>query len=145
MPSSIKPVTKGQWLLTIQGLDFYWETFSGLKDRTQTSDYSDGLTNRLYKLHGPRVMEDMTFTKAFDPVKDKPIVKYWKDFCQAENNATTASVTPIKYCPTPEPIGPALILYGVTPIAFEGFEVDKKSNEVEPLTLIITAEEWNYD
>jgi hypothetical protein len=144
MPRTIKPVTRQQWIVTIKGIDCYWETCSGLEETAQTSEYSDGLSNRLYKLQGPRSISDITFTKAFDPVADQPIVNYWKTYCQGEADPVTASVTPIKYCPTPEPIGSSLILYGVMPITLRGFEVDKKSTDISTLELVISVEEWTY-
>lgn len=145
MPGRFSPITKQAWLLTIKAIDSPWETFSGLDDKVSTSDYSDGLSNRIFKLHGPRTLENFTFTKAFDPIKDKPIVKYWKDFCQSENKSTTASIVPVKYCPRVEPMGPALILFGVVPVSFKGFEVDKKSSDVSTLELVISAEDWSYE
>jgi hypothetical protein len=138
------PITKTQFLVTLKGLDYYWETFSGLDDQAQTSDYSDGLSNRVYKLVGPRTLQDMTLTKAFDPLRDKPIIDWHRNYCDGVNASETVSITPVRYCPKPEPIGAALILYGVKPVGLKGFEVDKKSNDIVMLTLAIIADDYTY-
>lgn len=139
-----KPVTKTQFLVTIKGLDFYWETFSGIDDQAQISEYSDGLSNRTYSLVGPRKLAEMTLTKAFDPTADKPIVDWYRNYCEGTSEPETISVTPVRYCPNPEPIGAALILYGVKPVNLKGFEVDKKSNDVVPLSLSVIADDYKY-
>ncbi len=138
------PITKTQWLVTIKGLDYYWETFSGVEDQAQTSKYSDGLGNRTYTLVGPRDLQDMTLTKAFDPVRDKVIVDWYKNYCPGQGLEETISITPVRYCPNPEPIGPSVILYGVKPTNLKFAEVDKKSNDVSVLTLGIAADEYQY-
>jgi len=140
------PTTKGNWLVTIEGFDYYWETFSGLEDIANTSEYSDGLGNRIYKLVGRRQIGDMTMTKAFDPVNDKPIVDFWKGYCESrESVAKTVSIVPVRYCPDPEPVGATLILYGFKPISLKGFEVDKKSGDINPLALGFIADDWKYE
>lgn len=146
MPSTIAPITRQAWLLSIKGLDFTWETFSGVSENSATSEFSDGISNRLYKLQGPRSLDDFTFEKPFDPVRDKQIVDFWKNYCSGETEPTTASVTPVRYCPTPEqvPGSAILILYGVVPIQFSAFQVDRKSSDVSMLTLVVSAEEWAY-
>lgn len=142
--ATTQPITRSQFLLTISDLDFYWETFSGLRDTAQTSEYSDGLGNRTYKLVGRRTLEDMTLSKAFDPVADVPIIEFWQKYCQGQGVDKICSVTPVQYCPEPEPIGAALILYGFRPISLQGFEVDKKSSDVTMLTLGFVADSWKY-
>ena len=147
MPSTIRPTTRGNWLLQITALDFYFETFSGLNETTSTSEFSDGLSNRLYKLQGPRSLDDFTFTKAFDPIADKAIISYWKNWCEGETEKTTASIVPVRYCPTAEPLpgAPKLTLFGVFPISLQGWDVDKKSSDVSMLTLVVSAEDWSYE
>jgi hypothetical protein len=139
------PITKTQYLVIIKGLDFYWETFSGIDDKAQTSKYSDGLGNRTYTLVGPRELADMTLTKAFDPVRDKVLVDWYRTYCAGVKTDETISVTPVRYCPNPEPLGSSLILYGVKPISLKGFEVDKKSNDISILTMGIAADDYAYN
>jgi len=140
------PTTKGSWLVTLEGFDTYWETFSGLNDVANTSEYSDGLGNRIYKLIGRRAIADMELTKAFDPIADKTIITYWKSYCFGRDTVEkTVSIVPVRYCPDPEPLGPTLILYGFKPLFLKGFEVDKKSGDVNTLALGFIADDWKYE
>lgn len=138
------PITKSQYLVTVEGLEQYWDTFSGIKDVAQTSEYSDGLGNRTYKIVGRRNVEDVSLSKAFDPIADATILTYWQNYCQARGVDKTISVTPVKYCPEPEPLGATFILYGVKPIRLEVATADKKSGDVETLVLSFIYDSWRY-
>lgn len=147
MGATQNPITQQQYLVTVKGIDSFWEKFSGIKDKADTTEWNDGLSNRKYKLVGPRTLEDMTLEKAFDPVADKPIVEFWRTYCDGndrQQGGITISVTPVTYCPEVEPIGPSTIIYGVRPIEFEGFEVDKKSNDISMLKLTFIGDDWEY-
>jgi hypothetical protein len=145
MPATINPTTKAGFLVQMDGLDTYWETFSGVDDKAQTSEWSDGLSNRVYKLIGPRNASDVTLGKAFDPENDKAIVDWYLNFCDGVTEAKTISVTPVRYCPEPEPRGSALTFYGVKPSGLKGFEADKKSNDVSTLELTCIVDSWEYN
>jgi hypothetical protein len=140
------PITRSQFLMQAFGLDFYWETFSGLDDQTQVTEYSDGLSNRTYPLMGPRKMNEMTLTKSFNPLAsaDGAIIQWYKDFCQDNGLQHTVVIAPIRYCPQIELIGPQLTLYGAKPIGLKGFEADKKSQDVSMLELRLIADDWAY-
>ena len=144
MPARFQAIAKSQFVCTIKGVDTHWETFSGVDEATQTSRYSDGLSNRLYPLMGPRSLADMVLTKAFDPIKDRAIVDFYRSYCQGQERDITMSVTPVKYCPDSEPIGAGVTLYGVQIVSFKGFEVDKKSNDPSMISLTVIAEDYTY-
>jgi len=137
------PIVRSQFLMQAFGLDFFWETFSGLDDQTQITEYSDGISNRTYSLMGPRKLQEMSLTKPFAPIEDAPLIKWFKDFCQ-EGMQHTVVIAPVKYCPTLTVYGPELTLYGAKPIGLKGFEADKKSQDVSMLELRIIADEWTY-
>lgn len=144
MAATIRPITQQQYLVTIKGIDSYWEKFSGIQDEAETTEYNDGLSNRKYKLVGPRELGDMDLEKAFDPIADKVIVDWWLNYCDGNEEDITISVTPVTYCPEVEPLGPTMIVYGVKPTALEGFEVDKTSNDISMLKLTFIGDTWNY-
>jgi hypothetical protein len=96
-------------------------------------------------LIGPKKASDVTLGKAFDPELDKPIVDWYLKFCDGMSEPKTISVTPVRYCPEPEPRGAALTLYGVKPSGLKGFEADKKSNDVSTLELTFIVDTWGYD
>ncbi|PHJ59597.1 hypothetical protein VF14_08995 [Nostoc linckia z18] len=144
MAATANPITQQQFLVTIKGIDSYWEKFSGIKDKADTTDYNDGLSNRKFKLVGPRELEEMDLEKAFDPIADKPIIDFWRNYCDDNKDVITISITPVTYCPEVEPIGPSVIVYKARPTALEGFEVDKKSNDISMLKLTFIADDWEY-
>lgn len=145
MPKKLKPIAQNQFLVTFEGLDAYWETFSGLSDEADSSEYTDGLSNRQMKLIGPRQIGEIDLTKPFDPESDKAIVDWFKTWCDGSSDPITVSVTPVRYCPDPEPIGPALSLFGCRPTKLEGFEADKKSSDVSEITLSFTVDDYAYN
>lgn len=144
MPATAKPITQQQYLVTVKGIDTYWTSFNGIKDKAETTKWNDGLSNRTYKLVGPRELEDMELEKAFDPVADKVIVDWWLNYCDGKDEAITISVTPVTYCPEVEPIGPSVIIYGCRPVELEGFEVKKTSNDIAMLKLKFIGDTWSY-
>ncbi len=144
MGATTNPITQQQFLVTIKGIDSYWEKFSGIEDKADTTDYNDALSNRKYKLVGPRELGDMDLEKAFDPVADKPIVDYWLKYCDGNKEVITISITPVTYCPEVEPIGPSLIVYNVRPTQLKGFEVDKTKNDISMLKLTFIGDTWEY-
>lgn len=145
MPAQLIPIQRSQFLVTLKGIDCYWEKFSGIEDEAQTSEYSDGLSNRLFTLVGPRKLNDMTLEKAFDPIADKAVIDWFRTYCMGRDLEETISVTPVAYCPNPEPLGPSLILYGVRPISVKFAEADKQSNDVVTLELGIAADDYSYE
>lgn len=140
-----RPIQTSQFTVQKDGLPgIYFDTFSGLKDTSQTSDYSDGISNRIYKLFGRKEIDDMTLGKAFDPLMDTTLIKYYKQWCSGVNAATVLSITPIRNCPKPEKIGPVLTLYGVEPISLSFADVDRKSTETSRIELVFVAADWSY-
>lgn len=146
MAVSFIPITKSEFLITISGIDQYWETFSGIKDTAVVTEYNDGLTNRSFQRTGRRKLEQMTIAKGFDPEIDRDIISYWKQYRQGRNRRTeqTIAITPVEYVPDPEPIGSTLILYGVKPIGFEGFDVDRNSTDISKLVITFIADDYEY-
>lgn len=138
------PIVRSQFLMQAFGLDFFWETFSGLDDQTQVTEYSDGISNRTYSLMGPRKLQEMSLTKPFSPDDDAPLIVWFKEFCQEGSLQHTVVISPVKYCPNLTLYGPSLTLYGAKPIALKGFEADKKSQDVSMLELRLIADEWSY-
>jgi hypothetical protein len=141
----VTTLTKNGFLVTLKGVDTYWVTCSGVKDRAQTSDHSDGLSNRVYQRIGPRKLEPITLTKEFDPIKDAPILDWWRTYCDGTTKSETMSIVPIKYCPKVETIGKGFTLYGCRPVELNGPEADKKSADAAMLEIVLIADDWEYN
>jgi hypothetical protein len=138
------PIARSQYLVTLKSVDAYWQSFSGLSDEAQTTQYSDGLGNRTYTLVGARQAQNVTLTKAFDPVADKQTIDWYKNYCAGTDQELTISVVPVKYCPEPEPIGPSLILYGCKPVSLKFGEADKTSNDVSMIEISFAVDLYEY-
>lgn len=145
MPATKNPTTKAGFLVQIEGIDTYWETFSGIEDEAQTSEWSDGLSNRVYRQVGPRSAKDVTLGKAFDPEQDQPIIDWYLTYCEGTTETKTISITPVQYCPEPEPRGASITLYGVKPTGIKFGEADKKSNDVSTLEITCIVDDWEYN
>jgi hypothetical protein len=146
MPTSFLPITKSEYLVSVSGIDQYWETFSGIKDSSVVTEYNDGLANRSFQRPGRRKLEEMTLGKGFDPELDAELISYWKQYRTGRNRRTeqTIAIVPVEYTPDPEPIGKTIIIYGVKPISFEGFEVDRNSADVSKLMLKFIADDYEF-
>jgi hypothetical protein len=138
-------LTKAGFLVTLKGVDTYWVTCSGIDDEAQTSEHSDGLSNRVFHQVGPRKLKPITLGKEFDPAKDAAIVSWWRSYVEGQTQSETISITPVRYAPDPQPIGASITVYGVKPTSLKGFEADKKSNDASMLTLGLIADDWEYN
>jgi hypothetical protein len=145
MSIKVVPITEADYLVQIVGFGTgFWETFSGLNDSANSVDYSDGQRNRLYKLVGPRQIDDVTLTKPFNPVDDKNIVDWWRAWCNSTGEELTVSVQPVRYCPEPTPYGEPIILLGCKPAGLSIGKVDKKSNNVSTLELKLSVDDYTF-
>lgn len=144
----INPIAKNQFLVTMQDLTCYFQTFSGIDDSTQTSEYSDGFSNRVYPLLGPRTLAEVSLSKAYEPETDDEIINLWKNFRMRRGNdinsrGYTVTVQPVEYAPDPLPIGAPFIIYGFMPIKFQLIDADKRSQDVSMLMLGGRANDWS--
>jgi hypothetical protein len=144
MAPKVTPQVQANWLVTLKGFDIFATKFQGFDDNAQVNDYNDGLSNRTFKMLGPRTLAEMTLMFPFDVVKCKPLVTWWQTYCDGFTDGEIVTVTPVKYCPNIEPSGPTLNLFNVRPVALSGFEVDKTSQAVNELSLRFIADDWKY-
>ncbi|HEY9835421.1 MAG TPA: phage tail protein [Vampirovibrionales bacterium] len=137
------PITEGDYLVTIEGIaQAYWETFSGVSDTTQVTEYSDGRSNRLHKLIGPRQVENVTLTKPYNPIQDKAIIEWWRKWCSANGEEVTITVQPVRYCPDPINHGTATTMLGCKPTSLKYGNVDKKSANISMLELVFAVDDY---
>lgn len=145
MAKKFTPITESHHLMTLSGLDFYFNVFSGLNDSAKLAEYSDGLSNRLRDIPTLRKMGEMTLAKDFDPINDSALIDYYVDFITDVTVAgKTISITPIKYSPDPTPIGKSLILYDIQPYGIEMMKADRKSTNIATFMLKFVASDFKY-
>jgi len=141
----IDPVTRADFLVIVQGLQSYWQSFSGVDDQSQTSVFSDGFDRRMYDRVGPRKLQPITLTKGYDPDQDDAIVDFWNAQQSAPrgNQGVTVSVQPVQYLPDPQNLGTPVVLFGFRPTQFKGWEADKTSQDTSLLTLVGVISNWS--
>lgn len=139
---SIRPITNSQWKVSfsIAGSEYYFTTFSGVKDTAQTSTYADGQSSIIYNLRGPRQLQQMTLSTPFDPDVHRNLVTWWKEYtCEF----VTLQIVP-QDCNSNALDGTITVLDAqVTSISFA--QVDRTSSNVSMLELGFVANEFIYD
>ena len=144
MPTRLKPLTQAEFLVTVAGVDGYFTKCSGLEEKFDTSEYSDGLSRRLRKLRGPGQIEDVELTKAFDPEADSAIVTLCQEYCDLETDLTI-TVQPCKRCGEIRQYGnKKLTLLGCKIVGIKGFEADATSNDVSELSITLSVDDWSW-
>ena len=63
----IIPIPKSSFIVTISGMETIWTTFSGVVDTAESGQYANGTGNRIYKVVGPRAIDDVTLSAPYDP------------------------------------------------------------------------------
>jgi hypothetical protein len=137
------PITEADWLVTIEGIsEAFWQTFSGISDSTGVTEYSDGQSNRLHKLIGPRQVENVTLTKPYNPIGDKALIEWWKRWCSANGEEVTITVQPVRYCPNAIPYGATTTMLGCKPSSLKYGNVDKTSANIAMIELIFCVDDY---
>lgn len=144
MVTRLRPVSKSEFLVTIANLQGYWTQFSGIDDSHETSEYSDGISNRKRTVRGQAKAADVTLSKPFDPELDAAIVDFYKNWCE-QDDELSISVQPIKRCGGIEQRGNRkLTMQGCKLLGLKGFEVDSDSGDVSMLELSISVDDWSF-
>lgn len=91
------PFTSADWLCTIGSVPGYFSKFSGVKKKFSRAQYSDGLSNiKRVAMSGAIEYENVTISKAFDPIKDDGLMIWLSQHECGEPFDT--SVIPVKRC-----------------------------------------------
>ena len=138
------PITKADFLVTVQGLRAYWQTFSGIDDQARTSEFSDGFSKRMQDRVGSRKVQPITLTKGYDPEQDEELIAYWRAEYQARRGGQgrTVVIQPVEYIPEPESIGTSFTLFNFRPTQFKIAEADKTSQDTAMVTLVGVYSDW---
>lgn len=138
MARALKPITKASFLMTVEGINLYWTTFSGVSDSAETGQYAQGTGNRIFKVVGPRSIEDVELSSPYDPAISQEVEQFWLDYnCQP----LTITIQPVQ-CDGITASGAAYILEGAQLQALTVAEADRESGDVGTITLKLTVNEW---
>jgi hypothetical protein len=136
----IVPIPKSAFIVTISGMETIWTQFSGIVDTAESGQYANGTGRRIYKVVGPRALDDVTLTAPYDPVLAHAIEQIWSDYncefitiviqpttCNGENSNSTPYV-----------------LNGCQLTSLTVAEMDRESGDVGTIELVFTVNSWNY-
>lgn len=138
MARSLKPITKSAFLMTVEGINIYWTRFSGITDSAETGQYAEGTGNRIFKVVGPRSIEDVELSAPYDPEVSAGIEAFWLDYnCQP----LTVTIQPVQ-CDGESANGAAYILEGAQLQSLTVAEADRESGDVGEITLKLTVNQW---
>lgn len=134
----LKPITKAGFIVYVEGVDLFWTTFSGINDTAETGTYANQTGNRIFKVVGPRTLDDMELSSPYDPVLAQQAEQFWLDYqCQF----LSITVQPVE-CDGVTNVGPAYIIEGAQLSSLQVAEVDRESGDVGVITLSFTANSW---
>jgi hypothetical protein len=138
----LKPITQSSFIVTITGenLQFpaIWTTFSGVNDSADNSTYPNPTGNRIFKVVGPRTLDDLTISAPYDPDLAAIVEEIWLNYqCQF----LTIIVQPTN-CDGATPFGQPYIMDGCQLTSLNVAEVDRESGSVATIELGFTANSW---
>ena len=81
----IVPIPKSAFIVTVNGMETIWTTFSGIVDTAESGQYANGTGNRIYKVVGPRAIDDVTLAAPYDPAFAHTIEQIWSDYDSTYN------------------------------------------------------------
>lgn len=138
----LKPITKASYVVFINGVELYFTTFSGISDTAQTGSYANGTGNRIFKVVGPRELDDVTLSMPYDPEEAKVLETLWQEY---ECEFLTIVVQPTTCGNNPQNLGNPYIIEGAQLTSLSVGEVDRESGDVAMIELSFTANSWRRD
>lgn len=134
----IVPIPKSAFIVTISGMETIWTTFSGIVDTAESGQYANGTGNRIYKVVGPRSVDDVTLSAPYDPTLAATIEQIWLDYnCEF----ITITVQPTT-CNGSDSNGTSYTLNGCQLQQLTVGEMDRESGDVGTIELVFTVNSW---
>jgi hypothetical protein len=136
----IIPIPKSAFIVTISGLETIWSQFSGILDTAESGHNANGTGNRIYKVVGPRAVDDVTLTAPYDPVLAHQIEQVWADYnCEF----ITITIQPTT-CNGENSNSTPYVLNGCQLQQLTVAEMDRESGDVGTIELVFTVNSWTY-
>lgn len=134
----LKPIAKSSFIVTISGMETIWTTFSGIVDTAESGQYANGTGNRIYKVIGPRAIDDVTLSAPYDPLFAATIERIWLKYnCEY----ITIIIQPTT-CNGTTRNGPPYVLNGCQLQQLTVAEMDRESGDVGTIELVFTVNSW---
>ena len=118
-----------------------WTNFSGINETHATGNYASGKGTRLYKVIGPRNIEDVQLATPYNPSQAEQIEKIWYTY---RSDPMIINVQP--QFPNAEQklenVGRPYKMEGCQFKTFKAVDVDRESGEPGMIELTFTVDEW---
>lgn len=139
----IRPSTLSQFWVQASPWTHYFTSFSGITDTAATSQYADGMRQRVKQLKGIRTLREATISTPFDPRIHFDIVDFWKTSgCEF----STVTITPVTCGEDPQQLGSRTIIIPdaqFTSVTFGA--VDRTSGNPSTIEITFVMDNFTYN
>lgn len=137
-----RPISQSQYWVQASPFQHYFNQFSGIRDSAATSQYPDGIRQRIYQLKGPRTLSEVTLTTNFDPERHADIVDFWK----SENcEFISLVITPVTCGEDPEPYDRVITVPDAQMAGLFFGQVDRNSANPSTIELTFVLDSFTYN
>lgn len=145
MAVNLAPISTKQFLVTISGQSFVFQSKKGSKISWTEETYNAPDQGIEYKHHSFQKNDNLTLTKLFDPVADKTLIT-WGNTITATRTAFTVSVQPVSadLAGTAYPSGGTFIYTGCELVSITDPESDRDGSGLAKLELEISFQSRTY-
>lgn len=125
-----------QFLVKVSGVDGYFATKTGGDTSADTSDVWDGGASHPEKLAGPAMTDNITVSRPFDPVRDRPVIQRLRGRVGRLRATVSVQDTDVDLVPVGKPTTyPNALLVGITDP-----EADAASSDASAFELTFAVE-----
>lgn len=138
----IKPSSQSQYYVQASPWQFYFTSFTGIKDTAAATSYPDGVRQRVYNVKGPKTLAEMTIASPFDPIQHYSIVDFWKSHgCEF----VSLTITPVTCGEDPQPLGSRQIIIPDAQMTSLNFgQVDRTSGNPSTIEITFVGDNFLY-
>lgn len=146
---ALKPTMQKQFLVLLDQLkETYWSKVTAPKETRDVAEYNDGQTGKTRKVLGFTNTENITLSKAFDPVADKAIVDWYsnrkKDAGKAEKFSISIQPINADYQGSVISGGITITLTGCQVVSFKAPDVDRLGTGMSMIELEVCYDDISF-
>ena len=139
----VRPSTQAQYWVQASPWSHYFTSFTGIRDTASTSQYADGIRQRIYQLKGPKTLAEATLSTPFDPLVHFDMVDFWK---QHGCEFITVQVTPVTCGENPQPLGSRTIIVPDAQFTSLTFgQVDRTSGNPSTIEMTFVMDNFTFN
>jgi hypothetical protein len=138
----IRPSTQSQFWVQATPWAHFFTSFTGIRDTAATSQYADGITQRVFQLKGVKTLQEATIATPFDPQIHFDMVDFWKAHgCEF----VTIFITPVTCGEDPRPLGSRRIIIPDAQFTSLNFgQVDRTSGVPSTIEMTFVMDSFQF-